>query len=79
MKLRLSLESEGIPEAHISWEPVDPTDITSELILAVSAQGMSQTELAGTLIDIAQTLTANPDALNGGRRRFNPQPRGRAQ
>lgn len=82
MKLRLSLDPEGIPEVYINWVQENPA--SPELMLTVQALGLSQSELAGTLLDIARTLSNAPsESLNtpagppAAPTRFNPQPRAR--
>lgn len=70
MRVKLTIEPDGIPDVHISFEEMPDT---VELMMVVDAVGLDQQELAGTLLDLARTVAGAEQP----RPRFNPQPRAR--
>lgn len=70
MRVKLTIEPDGIPDIHIYF--TGDTDDT-EAVLVCDSAGVSQPELAGTLLDLARTVAGAEQP----RPRFNPQPRAR--
>lgn len=74
MRVKLTIEPDGIPDIHIYF--TGDTDDT-EAVLVCDSAGVSQPELAGTLLDLAQTIAGASVRAETPRPRFNPQPRAR--